>query len=309
MPTDELPTDWRKWILGARPRTLPAAVAPVLVGTAAAAGEVAGAAEGALRGLRPWAFLCALGVAVFVQVATNYANDYSDGTRGTDAPGQRVGPPRLVGNGLATPGEVKRATVIAFALTALCGLPLVIWVSPALVLVGIAAIAAGWFYTGGPRPYGYAGFGEVFVFVFFGVVATAGSYFVQAESVTLLAVGCGVAMGCLATALLVVNNLRDIPGDTVAGKRTLAVRLGDQRTRFLFVALLVLPMLLVPLLAGLSGRLLAALSLLALIPARAPVIDVLGGARGGSLIPVLAATGRVQMVYGVLLAVGLFLGG
>ena len=309
MATDELPTDWRKWILGARPRTLPAAVAPVLVGTAAAAGEVTGAAGGALRGLRPWTFLCALGVAVFVQVATNYANDYSDGTRGTDAPGQRVGPPRLVGNGLAAPGEVKRATVIAFALTALCGLPLVIWVSPALVLVGIAAIAAGWFYTGGPRPYGYAGFGEVFVFVFFGVVATAGSYFVQAEAVSLLAVGCGVAMGCLATALLVVNNLRDIPGDTVAGKRTLAVQLGDQRTRFLFVALLVVPMLLVPLLAGLSGRLLAALSLLALVPARAPVIDVLGGARGRGLIPVLAATGRVQLVYGVLLAVGLFLGG
>jgi 1,4-dihydroxy-2-naphthoate octaprenyltransferase len=309
MPTDELPTDWRKWILGARPRTLPAAVAPVLVGTAAAAGEVPGAAAGVLRGLQPWAFFCALGVAVFVQVATNYANDYSDGKRGTDAPDQRVGPPRLVGNGLATPGEVKRATVIAFALTALCGLPLVIWVSPALVLVGIAAIAAGWFYTGGPRPYGYAGFGEAFVFVFFGVVATAGSYFVQAEAVSWLAIGCGVAMGCLATALLVVNNLRDIPGDTVAGKRTLAVRLGDQRTRFLFVALLVAPMLLVPLLAGLSGRLLAAVSLLALIPARAPVIDVLGGARGRSLIRVLAATGRVQMVYGVLLAAGLFLGG
>lgn len=309
MSTDELPTDWRKWILGARPRTLPAAVAPVLVGTAAAAGEVPGAAAGALRGVQPWAFLCALGVAVFVQVATNYANDYSDGKRGTDAPDQRVGPPRLVGNGLATPGEVKRATVAAFVLTALCGLPLVIWVSPALVLVGIAAIAAGWFYTGGPRPYGYAGFGEAFVFVFFGVVATAGSYFVQAEAVSWLAIGCGVAMGCLATALLVVNNLRDIPGDTVAGKRTLAVRLGDQRTRFLFVALLVAPMLLVPLLAGLSGRLLAALSLLALIPARAPVVDVLGGARGRSLIRVLVATGRVQMVYGVLLAAGLFLGG
>lgn len=310
MSDDQLPTDWRKWILGARPRTLPAAIAPVLVGTAAAAGQVGGAAaDDPLRGLRPWAFLCALGVAVFVQVATNYANDYSDGTRGTDAPGQRVGPPRLVGNGLASPGEVKRAMLVAFVLTALFGLPLVIWVSPWLLLIGLAAIAAGWFYTGGSRPYGYAGFGEVFVFVFFGLVATVGSCFVQSESVSWLAVGCGVAMGCLATALLVVNNLRDIPGDTRAGKHTLAVRLGDQRTRFLYVVLLVLPMLMVPMLAGLSGRLLAALSLVALLPARGPVVAVLGGARGRGLIPVLSSTGRVQMIYSGLLALGLFLGG
>ena len=299
MSDGELPTDWRKWILGARPRTLPAAVAPVLVGTAAAAG---------VTDLAAWVFLCALGVAVFVQVATNYANDYSDGKRGTDAPGERVGPPRLVGNGLATPAEVKRATIVSFCLTALFGLPLVVWVSPWLVLVGIAAIAAGWFYTGGPRPYGYAGFGEAFVFVFFGLVATVGSCFVQTESVTSLAVGCGVAMGCLSTALLVVNNLRDIPGDTRAGKRTLAVRLGDRSTRALFVTLLVVPMLLVPFLAGLSGRLLAALALLAVVPARRPVVAVLGGARGRGLIPVLADTGRVQMVYGGLLALGLFLG-
>jgi 1,4-dihydroxy-2-naphthoate octaprenyltransferase len=214
----------------------------------------------------------------------------------------------LVGNGLATPAEVKRATIVSFCLTALFGLPLVVWVSPWLVLVGIAAIAAGWFYTGGPRPYGYAGFGEAFVFVFFGLVATVGSCFVQTESITSLAVGCGVAMGCLSTALLVVNNLRDIPGDTRAGKRTLAVRLGDRSTRALFVTLLVVPMLLVPFLAGLSGRLLAALALLAVVPARRPVVAVLGGARGRGLIPVLADTGRVQMVYGGLLALGLFLG-
>lgn len=336
----DLPTDWRKWILGARPRTLPAAIAPVLVGTAAAAGyctqltgdgpatqleralscasvgvgpgegdrllAAATLGEGAAKGLHPWALLCALGVAVFVQIATNYANDYSDGTRGTDAPGERVGPPRLVGNGLATPGEVKRAMLVSFGLTALCGLPLVLFVSPWLLLVGVAAIAAGWFYTGGPRPYGYAGFGEAFVFVFFGLVATVGSFYVQTASISWLAVGCGVAMGCLATALLVVNNLRDIPGDTRAGKHTLAVRLGDQRTRILFVALIVAPMLLVPLIAGLGGRLLAALALLAVVPARRPVVAVLGGARGRGLIAVLGDTGRVQMVYGVLLALGLF---
>ncbi len=344
MSDRELPTDWRRWILGARPRTLPAAIAPVLVGTAAASGYCAdvsarsgtpvGILDSALRcadaagrpfwggprlyafttdgigrGLHLWSFLCALGVATFVQVATNYANDYSDGKRGTDAPGARVGPPRLVGNGLATPDEVKRATVIAFALTALCGLPLVVFVDPRLVLVGLAAIAAGWFYTGGPRPYGYAGFGEAFVFVFFGLVATMGSFYVQTLSLSWLALGAGAAMGCLSTALLVVNNLRDIPGDTVAGKRTLAVRLGDRRTRFLYVALLVLPMLLVPLLAGLTGRLLAALALVALLPARRAVTDVLSGARGPQLIGVLARTGQVQMVYGGLLAIGLFVGG
>ncbi len=339
MPDEQLPTDWRKWILGARPRTLPAAIAPVLVGTAASAGyctELTGAgvasldralrcasvgvgpAEGErllanaaagvgeLRGVHLWAFLCALGVAVFVQIATNYANDYSDGRRGTDAPGERVGPPRLVGNGLATPGEVKRAMLVAFGLTALCGLPLVLVVSPWLLLVGLAAIAAGWFYTGGSRPYGYAGFGEAFVFVFFGLVATAGSFYVQTASLSWLAVGCGVAMGCLATALLVVNNLRDIPGDTRAGKRTLAVRLGDRNTRTLYVVLIVLPMLMVPLLAGLGGRLLAALALLAVVPARRPVVAVLSGARGRGLIQVLGDTGRVQMVYGGLLALGLF---
>jgi len=299
MATSTLPTDWRKWILGARPRTLPAAVAPVLVGTAAAPRDE----------LVWWPFACAMGVAVFVQIATNYANDYSDGRRGTDDPGERVGPPRLVGNGLATPGEVKRATVIAFALTALCGLPLVVLVQPWLVLVGLAAIAAGWFYTGGPKPYGYAGFGEAFVFVFFGLVATVGSFYVQTLRVSWLAVGCGVAMGCLATALLVVNNLRDIPGDRRSGKRTLAVRLGDRRTRWLYLALLVLPMLLVPFLAGLSGRLLAALALVALVPARAAVTQILGGARGRGLVPVLARTGLVQMVYGALLAFGLVVGG
>ncbi|MBU6216539.1 MAG: 1,4-dihydroxy-2-naphthoate polyprenyltransferase [Acidobacteria bacterium] len=298
--------DWRTWVLGARPRTLPAAVAPVLVGTAAAAGP---SSEGALRGLTVWVALCALGVAVLVQVATNYANDYSDGVRGTDDPGERVGPPRLVGNGLATAGQVKRAVVVAFALTALCGLPLVVFVEPWLVLVGLAAMAAGWFYTGGSHPYGYAGFGELFVFVFFGLVATVGSTYVQIERVPWISVVAGVAVGSFATALLVVNNLRDIPGDTRANKRTLAVRLGDQRTRVLYVALMVLPFVLIPVVAGAGGRPLAALGLVGVVLARRPVITVLAGAVGPGLIPVLADTGRVQLVTCVLVAVGLFVGG
>ncbi len=293
-------------MLGARPRTLPAAVAPVLVGTAAAAGP---ASLGPLRGLTVWIALCALGVALFVQVATNYANDYSDGVRGTDDPGERIGPPRLVGNGLATPGQVKRAVVVSFALTALCGLPLVVLVQPWLVLVGAAAMAAGWFYTGGPRPYGYAGLGEVFVFVFFGLVATVGSTYVQLERVTWVSVVAGVAVGCFATALLVVNNLRDIPGDTRAHKRTLAVRLGDRRTRILYAALVTTPFVLIPVFAGAGGRPLAALGLLGVLLARRPVVQVLGGASGRALVPVLADTGRVQLVTCVLVAVGLFVGG
>jgi 1,4-dihydroxy-2-naphthoate polyprenyltransferase len=272
----------------------------VLVGTAAAA---------AAGDPTWWPFVCALGVAVFVQVATNYANDYSDGKRGTDDPGARVGPPRLVGNGLASPEAVKRATVAAFGLTVAFGVPLVLFVDWWLALVGVAAVAAGWFYTGGSRPYGYAGFGELFVFVFFGLVATVGSYYVQARAVGWVAQVAGVAMGCLATALLVVNNLRDIPGDTQAGKHTLAVRMGDRRTRLLYVALLVVPFVLLPVLAGGSGRPLAALAFVAVVLARRPVVAVLSGAHGPELIPVLADTGRVQLVYGLLLAGGLLVGG
>jgi len=265
-------------------------VAPVLVGTAAAPRSE----------LHWWVFLCAMGVAVFVQIATNYANDYSDGRRGTDDPTARVGPPRLVGNGLATPGEVKRAMLVAFGLTALFGTPLVLFVDWRLVFVGVAAIAAGWFYTGGSRPYGYAGFGEVFVFVFFGLVATVGSFYVQALTVTWLPVVAGVALGCLATALLVVNNLRDIPGDTAVGKQTLAVQLGDRATRGLYVVLMVVPFLLLPIMAGLGERPVAAVAFVALVLARRPVVEVLGGARGARLIAVLGDTGRVHLVYGLL---------
>lgn len=288
------------WVAGARPRTLPAAVVPVAVGTACAVGEVAG-------GLIWWRAGAALVVALALQVATNYANDYSDGIRGTDADDKRVGPVRLVGQGLAAPGAVKRAALVSFAVAGLVGTALALAVGPELFVVGALAIAAGWFYTGGPRPYGYAGLGEAFVFTFFGVVATAGSAYVQTGSLSGLGLAASVPVGLLATALLVVNNLRDIPGDTEVGKRTLAVRLGDRRTRFLYVGLLVGAFVCVPLVAGLGGRPAGAVSLFAVLLAAAPVTAVLGGARGPDLIPVLGATGRVQLVFGALLTLGLTL--
>lgn len=286
------------WVAGARPRTLPAAVVPVAVGTACAVGEVPG-------GLLWWRAGAALVVAVALQVATNYANDYSDGIRGTDADDKRVGPVRLVGQGLATPSAVKRAALISFAVAGFTGGLLAVAAGPELFVVGAAAIAAGWFYTGGPRPYGYAGLGEAFVFVFFGVVATAGSAYVQTESLSGLALGASVPVGLLATALLVVNNLRDIPGDSQVGKRTLAVRLGDARTRIVYAAIVVGAFACVPLVAGLGGRPYGAAALLAVLLARVPVIRVLSGASGPQLIEVLGETGTVQLLFGVLFAVGL----
>lgn len=294
----------KDWILGARPRTLPAAVVPVLVGTTAAAG-MAGIHDG-LRGVIVWRFLAALVVSLALQVGVNYANDHSDGVRGTDA--DRVGPMRLTASGRKSAGAVKRAAFVAFAVAAVAGLALAVATTWWLVVVGVAAIAAAWFYTGGSRPYGYAGYGEVFVFVFFGVVATTGSAFVQIERFTPLTVAVSLPVGLLATALLVVNNLRDIPTDRVAGKRTLAVRLGDRGTRVLYVVLMVAPFVCVPFLAGPSGRPLAAAALLAVLLARIPVQRVLEGASGPALIGVLGATGRVQLVFGVLLSAGLFAG-
>lgn len=295
-----------RWVLGARPRTLPAAIAPVLVGTAVGVWTTVGVE--ARFDFIVWRFVCALIVAVAVQVATNYANDYSDGKRGTDDPGKRVGPPRLVGDGLATPGEVKRAMLVAFGVTLLAGAPLVILVDWRLALVGVASVAAGWFYTGGPNPYGYAGLGEVFVFVFFGLVATVFSAYIQSGQITLLAIGAGAAMGLLATALLVVNNLRDIPGDTVSGKRTLAVRLGAPRTRILYAVCLLGPFVLLMFVAGASGRLVGALAYAALPLANVALTHVFRGAEGKALIQVLARTGQVQLLFGLLLAVGLAIG-
>ena len=284
----------QRWILGARLRTLPAAVVPVIVGTAVAAGG----------GIVWWRAGAALVVALALQVATNYANDLSDGVRGTDGP-QRVGPVRLVGSGMATPAEVRIAMLAAFAVAAAAGLTLAAAVTPWLLLVGVASIAAGWLYTGGPRPYGYLGLGELFVFTFFGLVATVGSAYVHQREVPVVAWLAAVAVGFLACALLVVNNLRDRPADAEAGKRTLAVRLGDRPTRILYV-LLVDGALVVGSLCALS-RPWAVLVLGAGVVAGPAVRRVMGGAEGSDLIDVLGRTGRTQLVAGVLLAAGLAL--
>ncbi len=282
------------WILGARPRTLPASVVPVLVGTGAAA------AYGAVGW---WRALLAGVVAVALQVGVNYANDYSDGTRGTDA--DRVGPRRLVASGLARPEAVKRAAFVAFALAGGAGLALAAVAGWWLIGVGAACVAAAWLYTGGPRPYGYAGLGEVSVFCFFGLVATVGTAYVQTGELTALEVLAALPVGLLAVSLLVVNNLRDIPADAVAGKRTLAVRLGPAATRRLYELCLVAAVLLLVPVA--LTRPWAALGLGATALVVPPLRAVAGGAEGPALIPVLGATGQAQLALGLLLAVGLAL--
>jgi 1,4-dihydroxy-2-naphthoate polyprenyltransferase len=282
-----------RWITGARPRTLPAAVVPVAVGAAAAVGEP--------DEFVAWRVGAALVVSLALQVGVNYANDYSDGVRGTDD--VRVGPTRLVAGGLASASAVKGAALSAFGVAAVAGLAIALSTSLWLLVVGVAAIAAGWFYTGGPKPYGYLGLGEVFVFVFFGLVATAGTTYAAIESVTALSVVAGCAVGSLACALLVINNLRDIPTDREVGKRTLAVRLGDERTRWFYVALVTGAFVLT--VASAVWRVPVLLGLAALPFAVAPVRSVLGGAVGAALIAVLGATGRLQLVWGVLVTVGL----
>lgn len=285
---------------GARLRTLPAAVVPVLVGTAVAAWGDAGWD----RGIVWWRAAAALVVSLALQVGVNYANDYSDGVRGTDD--QRVGPLRLVGSGLVAAWQVKRAAFVSFGVAGAAGLALAAAAGWELVLVGLAAVAAAWFYTGGKRPYGYLGLGEVFVFVFFGLVATAGSTYVQREELSGLALGAAVPVGLLACALLVTNNLRDVPSDRAAGKRTLAVRMGDRATRWFYVALVGASLVSAPLLA--LARPPALVALVAAPLAVRPVRRVLGGADGPGLVEVLVATGRLQLVFGVALAVGLWVG-
>jgi 1,4-dihydroxy-2-naphthoate octaprenyltransferase len=283
----------REWLAGARPRTLPAAVVPVAVGTATVDAWPIW-----------WRAGAALVVSLALQVGTNYVNDYADGERGTDD--RRVGPVRLVAGGLATARQVKLAALAAFGVAALAGLALALAVGPELIAVGAASILAGWAYTGGPRPYGYDGLGEVFVFVFFGLVATVGSAYVQLDRITSLAIVAAVPVGLLSVALLVINNLRDIPGDTASGKRTLAVRIGDPATRRLYVGLLMAVGL--GIVACGLFRPTALLGLIGLVLGVGPARSVLAGAAGRDLIPTLGATGRTQLATGLLLALGLAIG-
>lgn len=284
-----------EWVEGARPRTLPAAVAPVLVGTGAAA-QLGQASIGLA--------LLAAGVALALQVGVNYANDYSDGVRGTDV--DRVGPLRLTASGAARPSHVRTAAFVALGVGALLGLALVAlsghwW----LLAVGALAIAAAWGYTGGRSPYGYRGLGEVGVFTFFGLVAVLGTTYTQADRISWAAGAGAVGIGLLACALLMVNNIRDIPTDVVALKNTLAVRLGDHRARRVYAA-----MVTVPLLLGLACALVAPWALLVLLlvpPAGILVGTVMLGARGVLLRPVLAGTAALELGYGVLLGLGLAL--
>jgi 1,4-dihydroxy-2-naphthoate octaprenyltransferase len=287
-------TSLAHWVEGARPRTLPAAISPVLVGTGAAV---------AASSFRPGMALLALVVALALQIGVNYANDYSDGIRGTDE--VRVGPLRLVGGGHATPRAVLRAALGSFAVAAVCGLVLALLTTPWLLLVGVLAIAAAWGYTGGTSPYGYRGLGEVSVFVFFGLVAVIGTTYVQVERITWLAVAGGIASGALACAILVTNNVRDIPSDREHDKLTLAVRLGDARSRVLYQALVVVPFVFV--LAAAPARPGALLALLALPLAVAPLKLIRAGAKGRELIAVLQATGKLQLAFGFLLGTGLAL--
>jgi 1,4-dihydroxy-2-naphthoate octaprenyltransferase len=285
-----------QWLEGARPRTLPAALAPVLVGSGAAA---------LLDAFRPGRAVLALVVALALQVAVNYANDYSDGIRGTDA--QRVGPLRLVGSGVASPRAVKTAAFLGFGVAMAAGLVLALLTTPWLIPLGGVMILAAWGYTGGASPYGYRGFGEVSVFVFFGLVAVLGTTYVQAERFTWPALLGGIACGALACAILVTNNLRDIPTDVVAGKRTLAVVLGDGRTRLLYVGLVAAAFVVAVALVGVTPWVLLALAALPL--ALGPVKRVREGVVGRELVPVLAGTGKLQLAYAVLLTAGLALGG
>ena len=286
------------WLMAARPRTLPAAVAPVLVGTALAA------TEGTLRWLT---FLAAMLGALFIQVGTNLSNDYSDARRGADTE-DRLGPVRVTAGGLVPPRQVLVATYVAFGLAVLAGVYLIATAGWELLLVGAASILAGVLYTGGPRPYGYEGLGEVFVFLFFGVVAVTGSYFAQTERLTWEAFALAVPVGLLAAAILVVNNVRDLETDRRAGKRTLAVRLGRGRARGLYVAMVygAFVCALLPWLLG-SDELSAWLGLALLaLPLAVPVVGIVRSRTDGpSLNGALARTGMLQLVFCALLSAGI----
>ncbi len=277
-----------KWILGARPRTLPAAIAPVVVATA-----LVGADFNWFRAA------LALKVAVWLQIGVNFANDYSDGVKGTDA--DRVGPIRLVASGMASARSVKAAALISFAIASVAGTWLALLTSPLLILVGIISIAAAWGYTGGKNPYGYKGLGELSVFLFFGVIATMGTYYAQTEELTLLSFIVSIPMGALSCAILSINNLRDRPKDELVGKLTVAVRIGDRNARRMYVALLILAHC-----AAIATFIPTALLTVLALPMSLSISrQVLSGISGKELIPVLGKTGKLQMVFAILFAIGL----
>jgi 1,4-dihydroxy-2-naphthoate octaprenyltransferase len=288
----------RIWLMAARPRTLPAAIAPVLVGTAAAVQW-----EGHLP--RWLAFVAALIGSIFIQIGTNLANDYSDAKRGADT-ADRLGPVRVTSSGLVTPARVLRATWIAFAVAVACGIYLAAVAGVVILLVGAASIVAGVLYTGGPRPYGYAGLGEVFVFLFFGLVAVNGSYYVQVEQLDALPLGLSIAVGFLATAILVVNNVRDLETDRRAAKNTLAVRMGRQNAVTVYFVLMIGAFLVLPLAlwAG-EASALPMIGWLALPLAVKPLRVVAGRTDGPALNGALAATGAVLGVFSLLVTIGL----
>ncbi|MBJ8347910.1 1,4-dihydroxy-2-naphthoate polyprenyltransferase [Antrihabitans sp. YC2-6] len=284
-----------QWIEGARPRTLPNAIAPVLAGSGAAA---------SLDGFVWWKALLALVVSLALIIGVNYANDYSDGIRGTDD--ERVGPIRLVGSKLASPAAVRNAAAVSLGVAAAAGLVVSLTSAWWLVLVGALCIAGAWYYTGGSKPYGYSGLGEVAVFVFFGLIAVTGTQFVQAERVDWVGVVCAVAVGCFSSAVLVANNLRDIPTDTDSGKLTLAVRIGDTRTRALHLTLLVVPFFAsAVLVARTPWALVGLLALPFAVRANAPVRN---GRGGMELIPALRDSGLAMLVWAATTGLALWLG-
>jgi 1,4-dihydroxy-2-naphthoate octaprenyltransferase len=277
-----------KWVLGARPRTLPAAIAPVVVASALAGSD-----------FNWFRAVLALKVAVWLQIGVNFANDYSDGIKGTDD--DRVGPIRLVASGIATSKSVKRAAFISFAIACIAGAWLALLTSPLLIVIGAISIAGAWGYTGGKNPYGYKGLGDISVFIFFGVIATVGTFYVQTETITGLSFIVSIPMGALSCAILAVNNLRDRPKDQLAGKLTVAVRVGDINARYMYVSLLVVAHI-----AAIATLIPTALLTLLLLPMSISISrQVLSGVSGKDLIPVLGRTGKLQLLFSIVFALAL----
>lgn len=279
-----------KWIVGARPRTLPAAIAPIIVASALAGPD-----------FNWFRAALALKVGLWLQIAVNFANDYSDGIKGTDT--HRIGPTRLVASGLASARSVKSAALLSFVFASIAGLWLALLTSPWLIAVGLLSIVAAWNYTGGKKPYGYSGFGEISVFIFFGIVATVGTYYVQTEKLTLVSFIVAIPMGALSCAILSINNLRDREQDELVGKRTLAVRMGDSAARRFFVALLVLAHTA----AIATFKPLAMLTLLVTPLTFSIARTVMSGAHGAQLIPLLGKTGKLQLIFAIVFALALAL--